>query len=36
VLYGCIISDSLLSSGGNEGQREARLACVHGLLVPPR
>jgi AcrR family transcriptional regulator len=35
VLYGCIISDSLLSSGSGEAQREARLACVHGLLVPP-
>jgi AcrR family transcriptional regulator len=35
VLYGCIISDSLLTSGGGEAQREARLACVHGLLVPP-
>jgi AcrR family transcriptional regulator len=36
VLYGCIISDSLLSSGGNDAQREARLACVHSLLVRAR
>jgi AcrR family transcriptional regulator len=37
VLYGCIVSDSLLASGGAEpgvAQRQARLAFAHGLLVP--
>ena len=36
VLYGCLISDNLLRDGpGDDAQRQARLASVHRLLVPP-
>jgi AcrR family transcriptional regulator len=39
MLYGCIVSDSLLNGGNGEAglaQRQARLAFAHGLLVPPQ
>ncbi|MEY4763678.1 MAG: hypothetical protein RI907_351 [Pseudomonadota bacterium] len=35
MLYGSMISDSLLGSPGNEGDRQARMTRVHDLLTTP-